>query len=286
MYQRLRKHISPATVLAFVALVFALTGGAFAATGGGSGSPSRATTLATAAKAKPKAKTGPRGPAGPRGATGATGAAGPAGAAGPTGPAGAGGAKGESGAAGPQGAQGSQGEKGEKGAEGEQGPAGTTGFTKTLPSGETETGTFAALILPHDVEANASEAYSPISFSIPLKTGLGAKNIHYVTTVEQTAKTQAECPGTAEEPKAVKGDLCIYQGGTWLPEANPGEAPPSFAITGICPPSKVAFNCGEGRGTGSGTPGTGPSGAVIAILYAGPEHPNISLSGSWAVTAP
>ena len=38
MFQKVRKQITPATVMAFVALVFALTGGAFAATGGsGSG---------------------------------------------------------------------------------------------------------------------------------------------------------------------------------------------------------------------------------------------------------
>ena len=35
MLQRVRKHMNPATAIALLALVFALTGGAFAATGAG-----------------------------------------------------------------------------------------------------------------------------------------------------------------------------------------------------------------------------------------------------------
>jgi len=36
MFQRVGKHLTPWTVIAFMALVFALTGGAFAANNGGS----------------------------------------------------------------------------------------------------------------------------------------------------------------------------------------------------------------------------------------------------------
>ena len=94
MFQALRKHLTPSTFIAFVALVFAVTGGAFAAGSHGGGSPVQATAssgrvgsatpLATSAKSKGKSKSkaGPRGPAGPKGATGATGPAGPAGATG------------------------------------------------------------------------------------------------------------------------------------------------------------------------------------------------------------
>jgi hypothetical protein len=117
MFQAIRRQITPASVLALVALVFAVTGGAFGATGGGSGSPSHATLTANAAKKKTK---GPaRGPAGPRGATGATGAAGPAGSAGPAGPAGSAGGKGENGAAGTNGTNGTNGENGKPGKPGE-----------------------------------------------------------------------------------------------------------------------------------------------------------------------
>ena len=85
MFSALRKQITPTTVVAFMALVFAITGGAFAASSGGGDKGSNATAsvvpLAGAAKskAKPKAKAGPRGPAGPAGKNGANGAAGPQG---------------------------------------------------------------------------------------------------------------------------------------------------------------------------------------------------------------
>ena len=195
MLQRARKHINPATILAFVALIFALTGGAFAATGGGGGS--HATLTASVAKKKSKAPA--RGPAGPKGATGATGTAGPAG------PAGAAGAKGENGAAGSNGTDGKEGEKGTNGTNGTKGrgvtsetlspgdancPAGGSKFTASgsetyactgaegkegkegkegvihpgtkLPPEATETGTWS-------VSANASGIwYTPISFPIPL----------------------------------------------------------------------------------------------------------------------
>jgi hypothetical protein len=99
MLSALRKHLNPATAIAFLALILALTGGAFAATGGGN----HPTLTASAAKAK-KGPRGPQGPAGPAGKTGATGATGAAGATGPAG------AKGETGAAGAAGATGASGE--------------------------------------------------------------------------------------------------------------------------------------------------------------------------------
>ena len=109
MFSRIRKHLTPSTAIAFAALIFALTGGAYAATGGGA---SHATLTASAAKAKkksaPAGKPGPRGPAGPAGAAGAAGPAGPVGPAGPAG------AKGETGAAG-TGTTGAEGKKGKEG---------------------------------------------------------------------------------------------------------------------------------------------------------------------------
>ena len=47
MFRVLRRNLTPGTVIAFVALVFALTGGAFAATGGGGGGGSHAVVSAT-----------------------------------------------------------------------------------------------------------------------------------------------------------------------------------------------------------------------------------------------
>ncbi len=88
MFHRVRKHLTPSMLIALLALVFAVTGGAFAATNGG-GKASNKLTAQTA-----KSKRGPRGPAGPAGApgkegkAGATGATGKEGAAGKEGPAG------------------------------------------------------------------------------------------------------------------------------------------------------------------------------------------------------
>jgi hypothetical protein len=97
MFHRVRRHLNASTLIALLALVFAVTGGAFAATGHG-GSPAGA--LASVKAGAAKSKRGPRGPQGPAGPAGKNGAAGPAGPAGPVG------AKGETGATGAAGANG------------------------------------------------------------------------------------------------------------------------------------------------------------------------------------
>src|ERR1700735_4554795 len=114
MFSSIRKYLNPTTAVAFVALIFAMTGGAFAMNTSGSNARTGArdaqlapsgSPLATAAKGKAKSKTkaGPRGPAGPVGKTGATG---PAGATGPTGATGPGGPQGPQGPAGANGTNG------------------------------------------------------------------------------------------------------------------------------------------------------------------------------------
>ena len=275
MFQRIRRHLTPSTAIAFVALVFAVTGGAFAATsnGGGSGAKATASTAqATAAKAKSKTKAGARGPAGPRGATGApgaigaTGAVGPAGAAGPQGPAGANGAPGE------------KGERGETGAPGTPGTNGTTGFTKTLPKGATETGTFSFSAVN---ESEGLYAGVPISFSIPLEHSLGATEVHYVTLEEQEEENHktppAACLGKVEAPTAAEGNLCVYQGGNHIPKGT------SLKYRKIGPPS---------AGSTPGIPvGAGASGAIVVFEYTGPGEERLEgegdvQNGSWAVTAP
>ncbi len=249
MFKQLRRHLTPSTFIAFLALVLALTGGAFAAGGsGGSGAGSRATastTLATAAKAKPKVKAGPRGPAGPAGKNGANGANG---AAGPQGPQGAPGAKGENGAPGGPGEKGTNGANGksvisatlQKGnshcpeggsefeVEGSSAPptfacnggagSGGEGYPKTLPSGETETGTWSVTEKPSLKVGERVEATTSISLPIPLPEpavrGKAAK-IEYVkvslsSKLEPEPTGNANCPGFNKTPQAAKGFLCIY----------------------------------------------------------------------------
>ena len=194
MFSLLRNRFGIPGVISVIALVFAMFGGAYAATNGGQ-------TTASKAKASKNSKAGPRGP---RGKTGPAGPAGPAGSAGPQGPAGA---------AGPKGDAGTNGAKGEKG---ETGEAGFSGFTATLPSGETETGAFA---LSGNYPANA-EVVTSISFPIPLSQGdadsiseflISAKiefpHIHVLAPGED--ETTA-CPGTAADPEALAGNLCVY----------------------------------------------------------------------------
>jgi hypothetical protein len=276
MFQSISKrlHVTPSTAIALIALVFAATGGAFAATGGGISGPSHARLTATAAKSKVKGKPGPRGPAGPKGATGVAGLAGPAGATGPVGPmgpAGAGGAKGETGPAGPAGSPGAKGEPGEKGASGEKGetgepgPEGKAGFVKTLPHGETETGTFSAFF------SNVTEGFavSPISFPIPLPVALEAAATHHVTLAEQEKHTgPSQCTGTVAKPTAEKGNLCVYEG-------EPAQSPET----------KVLSVFSIARATAQSQEGAGTAGAVLFVSYEGPAKPAY-LAGTWAVSAP
>jgi hypothetical protein len=240
MFSALRKQVNPAMILALVALVFAVTGGAYAASSNG-GNPAHATLTASAAKAKaaPKGKAGPRGPAGPKGATGATGAAGAAGAGtpgatgpqGPAGPAGAG-IEGKAGANGTNGVNGTSatsksfaGKKTLGSQKCEDGGSevttasgvtlvcnGTTGFTATLPEKQTETGTWAV-----GGQNNGSvQRISLASFAVPLSAPLPEGSAHFINSKNEEltesggSTTHPNCPGTAEDPAALPGNLCVY----------------------------------------------------------------------------
>jgi hypothetical protein len=165
-------------IVAIVALVAALSGVAIAAAGLNS-------------KQKKEVKKIAKQFAGKDGAPGATG---------PAGPAGAPGAKGDAGAAGQDGAPGKEGKEGPQGKEGKEGPQGKEGSPWTaggvLPSGKTETGAWSVGIGPKE-----TVMFSDISFNIPLTA---APKIIYGE--EETT----DCPGTVEDPKAAKGNLCIY----------------------------------------------------------------------------
>src|ERR1700722_12198084 len=131
MFSKLRGRLTYTNVLLTLVLVFAMTGGAYAAgkyaiTSTKQISPKVLKTLT--------GKTGSVGKEGPVGKEGVPGKEGPAGKDGAPGP------HGEPGLTGPQGPTGPAGK------EGAAGKNGTTGFTKTLPSGETETGTWSATI--------------------------------------------------------------------------------------------------------------------------------------------
>jgi hypothetical protein len=173
-----RLRLSPAGVVAVIALVFAMAGGAFAANNQGQG-----------ASASAKAKKGPRGPKGATGPAGAAGAQGPAGPQGPVGPAGK---------EGPQGPQGVPGEEGEPGEEGSPWTAGGT-----LPEGATETGAWSFEASSPIIEQ------VPISFPIPLADPLDAAHVHLIAPGEPTPEG---CGGTPATPEAEPGNLCVFPG--------------------------------------------------------------------------
>ncbi len=181
-----RMRISPTTMIATLALVFAMTGGAYAA---------KKYLITSTKQISPKVLKSLQGKAGPAGQPGANGLAGPAGS---QGPAGAAGAKGETGAVG------SQGPKGETGATGAAGKNGETGFTETLPKEKTETGAWA---LPPTGTSEPGSLVVVLSFSIPLEKALGETQVHYVGSNGDGAS----CPGTVASPTAEPGNLCVYE---------------------------------------------------------------------------
>jgi len=254
MFSAIRKRLTPGTVIATIALLFAMTGGAYAAkkyliTSTKQISPSVLKALKGAS-----GKAGPAGPAGPVGAAGA-GTAGPTGPQGPAGPGGPGGPGGETGPQGPQGIQGKEGKKGEIGSPWTAGG--------TLPSNATETGIWG--FGPAQTQQGVLTE-SIVSFPIPL-AATATVTPHYINSAGEevhvgpttTPPTGCGSPvGTITEPKADPGNLCIYELSLFHAEAF---------TEGIIPFGKVGAQ------------------VQFFLTGVGPENEPKG-SGSWAVTAP
>jgi Collagen triple helix repeat (20 copies) len=226
MFSRLRKHLTYANVAMTLALVLAMSGGAYAAgkyviTSSKQISPK--VLKALAGKTGPAGKPGPAGPAGPAGAVG------PAGSKGENGPAGS---KGENGAAGSNGEPGPKGETGATGAKGALGPAGPTGPTGPqglLQPGKSEFGAWG--FTTHD----EGFVYQTFSFPLALAKPLAEANIHLIAP---NASGGAPCPGTVEEPKAEPGNLCIYAKMLQAPLFGTGASGPGGAFAGFFAPTE------------------------------------------------
>jgi hypothetical protein len=236
MFKTVRRHLNPGTIVAIVALVFAMTGGAFAVTGqGGNGKSTAVAAKKKKGKVKVKVLRGPAGPRGAEGKQGPEGKAGPAGPAGPQGPAGAKGDTGEKGAPGTAGKNGEPGANGKgvtveeaaagcsaggitveaegskephevcNGKEGKQGnPA---EFPETLPVGRSESGTWSMTVpTTKYYGGKAYIGFASISYPIMMPTEI--KQFEYVAkATEQTTN----CPlGPFGEAKAAKGYLCVF----------------------------------------------------------------------------
>ena len=244
---RKRMRVTPATVIAGLALVFAMTGGAYAA---------KKYLITSTKQISPSVLKALQGKAGAAGAPGAAGAQGAQGPAGPAGSAGAGGAKGETG---PAGVKGEKGATGATGAKGATGASGATGFTETLPKGKTEIGTWAAF---GRAVPDSATVVAPISFPIPLAVPGQAVYLNQEET-ENEVKTGV-CTGTVAAPTAPVGTLCIYTASSIIE----GFFPPEIRFNGLeneYEPSGTLLRFGRQETTGQ----------VI-----------LAQSGSWAVTAP
>ncbi len=262
MFSTLRTRFGIPGVISVIALVFAMFGGAYAASNSSGGGK---------ATASAKAKKGPRGPKGAKGDTGP---------AGPQGPAGSVGAKGDPGAAGVNGTAGTPGSPGqsvtsvvepptplhcENGGfkltsasgtqyvcNGENGQNGQSGFTSVLPSGKTETGAWS-FSASHSPASTSGTDFVPVSFAIPLENELDETHVHVAP--------DPACTGSAANPTAPAGSLCVYTG---LFEAGTY-------------PLSIHKAASEGLEAGASR-----SGAVLLIEYEG----GTSAAGTWAVTAP
>jgi hypothetical protein len=279
MLERLRDQIGTAgLIVAVVALVAALGGGAYAATGGGT---DQGKAKASASKKGPR---GPRGPKGPAGPAGAPGPAGPAGAKGDNGAAGANGTNGSAGAngqsvavstvplAGEEGkCVGTGGSKftvgatnayacnGEEGAQGNNGNNGSPWVVGTAPTGALLKGTWS--IQQYEAAAEGEIIPVPIATGVPIAGQIATS---YVVPAGAPADPNRPlgCTGTADAPTA--------------------ELAPNQGLTVLCVYVKEATNLNSGF-TPVGLNSSG-GGGVLQTKSAGAGA--VSAYGTWALQAP
>jgi hypothetical protein len=227
MLSPLRNRFGIPGVISVIALVFAMFGGAYAASNSGD----RASSSAK------KARKGPKGPKGDKGEQGPVGPQGPKGEQGPKGDPGEPGksvtgkalASGEGCGVGVTGVAYTLNGETTNVCNGKSAKGGGGGLPATLPAGKSLTGAwaFGALLRipippanpedPPTGEFYGAEIYNvPISFSIPLADPLGETQVHYINPAGKevvgfgTEVDSTVCSGSTAEPTAESGHLCVY----------------------------------------------------------------------------
>ncbi|HVD41958.1 MAG TPA: hypothetical protein VNC16_13270 [Solirubrobacterales bacterium] len=260
-------------VVACIALVAALGGSAFAAAKLTSKQKKEVEKIAKKYAGKPGAPgaTGPAGPAGPQGNPGANGAAGKDGTDGTNGTNGIS----------PVGTSFTGNQKGcqEGGVEfkgfnttvacnGVKGADGAAGLPATLPSGESEYGAYSTGLAGDGESGPAiAPAFVSFSFNIPLSEKPKWVWVNGAGTgvFANSQGTIEDCDGSAAEPEADPGFLCIYS---------------KFV-------QKLPFDQSPTPNDGEGV--NSPYGVVLKAAFSGSgetEFPIGLVSGTWAVTAP
>ena len=205
----LNRRTGPAgLIVAVLALVIALAGGAYAASG------------ALTSKQKKEVRKIAKQVAGQPGANGTNGSNGAQGPAGPQGPAGADGAGVTSKTLNPGNPKCPQGGSEFTSASGKTyacaGKEGKSGFAAELPAGQTSTGAWTT-----DMGAEGQILFfAAISFPYPVSES--GYPVHFIPI---GGTPPATCPGSAAEPAAEAGNVCVYQSGGFGPtyenEINP-----------------------------------------------------------------
>jgi hypothetical protein len=151
---------------------------------------------------------------------------------------------------------GATGATGEPGAPGNEGPTGPPGpFPSTLPEGDTITGAYS--VSGGGEESKERLGFATISFPYRLVTAPTAKFIAHGES------DPAGCSGSAGDPTAANGYLCVYEGASSGIEAE---------YTAIC---NVTGGCGFGDFAST-------TGAFVR--YIGMLGDSWYAYGSWAVT--
>jgi len=263
MFGHLREPFGKAgLVVAIVALLAALVGGAYAAGGGLSGKQKKEVRGIAKKEAK---KYGAQGPAGPQGPSGVSGKDGLNGLDGAPGEAGKGGGNGRSVALSETASGCAEGGitvevegsgepleicNGEAGQAGEDGKPWTAGGT--LPKGSTETGSWSMGTVTKAPESFASEfVFAPVSFAIPLEASLDEPKVHYINPAGEeviglgTTQPPATCTGNSTHPTAPAGELCVYA------SLEQGASEFKMGVAGIAPIGSADYASAGASTTGA-----------------------------------